>query len=156
MQKSTSGAHLVCAGAEIKAFHVRRPFLASNFRLWRVLGVQLRIMTFFWRLTPDSSVNLAFNAKLRRHSSNKVWTIIYFWKALDVYFPTPLRARQLEFCSSRKSISSAGRSDSNSISSPFVSLFQSFAQVPQFQPEFTWNYRKMHKLIVKSRNLIFG
>ncbi|QHO15953.1 putative LRR receptor-like serine/threonine-protein kinase [Arachis hypogaea] len=85
-------------------------------------------MTFFWRLTLDSSMNLAFNAKLRRQSSNKAWTIIYFWKALDVYFPTPLRARQLEFCSSRKSISSAGRSDSNSISSPFVSLLQSFAQ----------------------------
>ena len=153
MQKSTSGAHLVCAGAETKAFHVWRPFLASNFRLWRVLGVQLRIMTFFWRLTPDSSMNLAFNAKLRRLSSLKVWTIIYCWKALDVYFPTPLRARQLEFCSSRKSISSAGRSDSNSISSPFVSLLQSFAQIPQFQPEITWNHRKTHKLIVKSRNV---
>ncbi|QHO47057.1 uncharacterized protein DS421_6g193050 [Arachis hypogaea] len=92
-------------------------------------------MTCFWRLTPDSSMYL--NAKLRRQFPNKVWTIIYCWKALDVYFLTPLRARQLEFCSSRKSISSAGRSDSNSISSPFVSLFQSFAQVPQFQPEIT-------------------
>ena len=75
------------------------------------MGVQLRIMTFFWRLTPDSSMNLAFNAKLRRHSSNKVWTIIYCWKALDVYFPTPLRARQLDFCSSRKSIPKQGGQD---------------------------------------------
>ena len=155
MQKSTSGAHLVCAGAETKAIHELRLFLELNFELWRVLGVQLRIMTFFWRLTPDSSVYLAFNAKLRRHSSNKVWTIIYCWKALDVYFPTPLRARQLEFCSSRKSISSAGRSDSNSISGPFVSLLQSLAQIPQFQSEFTWNHRKTHKLIVKSRNVNF-
>ena len=153
MQKSTSGAHLMCAGAEPKAFHVQRPFLASNFRLWRVLGVQLRIMTFFWRLTPDSSMNLAFNAKLRRHSSNKVWTIIYCWKALDVYFPTPLRARHLEFCSSRKSISSAGRSESNNISSPLSAFYQSFAQVPQFQPEITWNHRKTHKLIVKYKNV---
>ena len=87
-------------------------------------------MTFFWRLTPDSSVYLAFNAKLRRQFPNKALTIIYCWQALDVYFPTPLRARQLEFCSSRKSISSAGRSDSNSISSPFVSLLQSFCSSP--------------------------
>ncbi|QHO53499.1 Histone-lysine N-methyltransferase [Arachis hypogaea] len=85
----------------------------------------------------DSSMYLAFNARLRRQFPNEVWTIIYCWKALDVYFPTPLRERHLEFCSSRKSILSAGRSDSNSISSPFVSLFQSAAQVPQFQPEIT-------------------
>ncbi|QHO38119.1 uncharacterized protein DS421_4g117600 [Arachis hypogaea] len=80
---------------------------------------------------------LALSATLRHQFPNKVCTIIYFWKVLDVYFPTPLRARHLEFCSSRKSILSAERSDSNSISSPFVSLFQSFAQVPQFQPEIT-------------------
>ena len=152
MHKSTSGAHLVYAWAELELRH----FLASNSRLWRVLGVQLRIMTFFWRFTPDSSVYLAFNAKLRRHSSNKVWTIIYCWKVLDVYFPTPFRARQLEFCNSRKSISSAGRSESNSISSPLSAFYQSFAQVPQFQPEMIWNHRKTHKLIVKSRNMIFA
>ncbi|QHO48183.1 uncharacterized protein DS421_1g03390 [Arachis hypogaea] len=49
----------------------------------------------------------------------------------------PLRARQLSFCSSIKSTSSAGRSESNSICSPFQSLNQIFAQVPQFQPENT-------------------
>ena len=120
----------MCAGAETKAFHVWRPFLASNSRLWRVLGVQLRIMTFFWRLTPDSSMNLAFNAKLRRHSSNKVWTIIYCWKALDVYFPTPSRARHLKFYSSRKSTWSAWRSESNSISSPFSTSESDFCSSP--------------------------
>ncbi|KAL4350194.1 hypothetical protein AHAS_Ahas10G0117600 [Arachis hypogaea] len=57
----------------------------------------------------DSSMYLAFNAKLRRQFPNKVWTIIYCWKALDIYFPISLKARHLEFCSSRKSISSAGR-----------------------------------------------
>ncbi|QHO53936.1 uncharacterized protein DS421_2g52360 [Arachis hypogaea] len=64
-------------------------------------------------------MKLALNASLRRLSSRKVWTIIYCWKALDVYFPTQLRARQLDSCSSKKSIPSAGRSGSNNISSPF-------------------------------------
>ena len=101
-----------------------------NSELWRVLGVQLRIMTFFWRLTPDSSVYLAFNAKLRRHSSNKVWTIIYCWKALDVYFPTQLEACHFKFCSSRKSTLSAGRSESNSISSPSSTSESDFCSSP--------------------------
>ncbi|QHO49378.1 uncharacterized protein DS421_1g13450 [Arachis hypogaea] len=82
-------------------------------------------------------MKLALNASLRRLNSNKVWTIIYCWKALDVYFSTPLRACHLEFCSFIKSISSAGRSKSNSISSPLLAFYQSFAQVPQFQPEIT-------------------
>ncbi|QHO35007.1 uncharacterized protein DS421_9g271910 [Arachis hypogaea] len=81
-------------------------------------------MTFFWRLTPDSSMYLAFNAKLRRLSSRKVWTIIYCWKALNVYFPTPLRARQLDSCSTKKSISSAGRM---MLRDGFVAQFQAMA-----------------------------
>ena len=101
------------------------------------LGVQLQFLILFWRWTPELGKELALNASLRHLSLSKVWTIIYFWKALDVYFPTQLEARHFEFCSSRKSILSAGRSDSNSISSPFVSLLQSFAQIPQFQSEFT-------------------
>ncbi|QHO29282.1 uncharacterized protein DS421_8g223900 [Arachis hypogaea] len=62
---------------------------------------------------------VTLNAGLGHQISGKVWTIIHCWKAQDVYFPTPLRARQLGFCSSRKSTSSAGRSESNSICSPF-------------------------------------
>ncbi|QHN91696.1 uncharacterized protein DS421_17g577150 [Arachis hypogaea] len=64
-------------------------------------------------------MELALNASLCHLSLSKVWTIIYCWKDLDVYFPTQLEARHLEFCSSRKSTLSEGRSESNSISSPF-------------------------------------
>ncbi|KAL4306381.1 hypothetical protein AHAS_Ahas16G0172600 [Arachis hypogaea] len=52
---------------------------------------------------------LTLNASLHRQFLAKVWTIIYFWKALDVYFPTQLEARHFEFCSSRKSTLSEGR-----------------------------------------------
>ena len=153
MHKSTSGAHLVCAWAGLWVLHVQRPFVELNASFCASLGVQLWFWILFWRWTPDLGKKLALNASLCRLFLAKVWTIIYCWKALDVYFPTPLRARQLGFCSSRKSTSSAGRSESNSICSPFQSLNQIFAQVPQFQPENTWNHRKTHKLIVKSRNV---
>ncbi|QHO27172.1 uncharacterized protein DS421_7g205710 [Arachis hypogaea] len=85
---------------------------------------------------------LAFNAKLCRQFPNKVWTIIYFWKALDFYFPTLLRKHHLEFCSSKKSISSAGRSDSNSISSPFCQPFLEFCSSPSISAR---NYLKSQK-----------
>ena len=134
----------VCLGWAMKHFRVETP-----------LGVKRQLWCQFRRLTLGF-LRVTLNAGLGHQILGKVWTIIYCWKAQDVYFPTPLRARQLEFCSSRKSISSAGRSDSNSISSPFVSLLQSFAQIPQFQSEFTWNHRKTHKLIVKSRKVNFN
>ena len=127
------------------------------------LGVRRQLLCQFGRLTPAfvpvpalnaKILELTWNACLGHQISGKVWTIIYFWKAQDVYFPTKLRARQLGFCSSRKFSSSAGRSESNSICSPFQSLNQIFAQVPQFQPENTWNHRKTH-LIVKSRKVNF-
>ena len=129
------------------------------------LGVKRQLLCQFGRLTPILVLIPAFNTRileliwdagLGHQISNKVWTIIHCWKAQDVYFPTPLRARQLGFCSSRKSTSSAGRSEFNSICSPFWSLNQIFAQVPQFQPENTWNHRKIHKLIVKSRKVNFN
>ena len=126
------------------------------------LGVKRQLLCQFGRLTPAfvpilelnaRILELTWNACLGHQISGKVWTIIYCWKAQDVYFPTQLRARQLGFCSSRKSTSRAGRSESNSICSPFQPLNQIFAQVPQIQPKNTWNHRKTHKLIVKSRNV---
>ena len=137
----------------------------KHFRVETFLGVKRQLLCQFGRLTlafvPVLELNarileLTWNACLGHQILGKVWTIIYCWKAQDVYFPTPLRARQLGFCSSRKSTSSAGRSESNSICSPFQPLNQIFAQVPQFQPENTWNYRKTHKLIVKSRKVNFN
>ena len=59
------------------------------------------------------------DANLGHQILGKVWTIIYCWKDQDVYFPTQLRARQLGFCSSRKSTLSAGGLESNSICNPF-------------------------------------
>ena len=132
--------------------HVQRPFVELNASFCASLGVQLWFWILFWRWTPDLDRRLALNASLRRQFLAKVWTIIYCWKALDVYFPTQLEARHFEFCSSRKSTLSAGRSESNNtvLLQPLNLIF---AQVPQFQPENTWNHRKTHKLIVKSRNV---
>ena len=101
-----------------------------NASFYASLGVQLWFVTCFWRLTPDSSIELAFNALLRRLNSAKVWTIIYCWKSLDVYFPTQLRARHLDSCSSRKSTLSAGRSESNSIYSPSSTSEYDFCSSP--------------------------
>ena len=94
------------------------------------LGVQLWFWILFWRWTPDLGRRLALNASIRRQFLCKVWTIIYFWKALDVYFPTQLEARHFEFCSSRKSTLSAGRSESNSISSPSSTSESDFCSSP--------------------------
>ena len=104
------------------------------------LGVQLQFFILFWRWTPELGRELALNASLHRLSLSKVWTIIYCWKALDVYFPTQLEARHFEFCSSRKSTLSIGRSESNSISSPF-SAESDFCSAPSISarkiPEIT-------------------
>ena len=94
------------------------------------LGVQLWFWILFWRWTPDLGRKLALNASLRRQFLSKVWTIIHCWKALDVYFPPQLEARHFEFCSSRKSTLSAGRSESNSISSPFSTSESDFSSSP--------------------------
>ena len=144
MQKSTSGAHLVCAWAELWVLHVHRPFVELNAMFWSISGVQLWFWILFWRWTPELGRGLALNASLRRLSLCKVWTIIYCWKALDVHFPTQLRAFHLGFCSSRKSISSAGRSESNSISSPFSAWIRFWLSSFNFSQKNTWNYRKTH------------
>ena len=121
--------------------HVQRPFVELNASFSASLGVQLWFWILFWRWTPDLGRRLALNASLRHLFLAKVWTIIYFWKALDVYFPTQLRARHLEFCSSRKSISSVGRSGSNST----AVLFQpqsDFCSAPSISAR---NYLKSQK-----------
>ena len=94
------------------------------------LGVQLWFWLLFWRWTPDLGRKLALNASLRRLFLAKVWTIIYFWKALYVYLPTQLEARHFEFCSYRKSTLSAGRSESNSICSPSSTSESDFCSSP--------------------------
>ena len=94
------------------------------------LGVQLWFWILFWRWTPELGRELALNASLHHLNFDKVWTIIYCWKALDVYFPTQLEARHFEFCSSRKSTLSAGRSESNSISSPSSTSESDFCSSP--------------------------
>ena len=144
MQRSTSGAHLVCAGAEIWVSHVQRPFVELNASFYASLGVQLQFLILFWRWTPDLGRRLALNASLRRLNFGKVWTIIYCWKALDVYFPTQFEARHFEFCSFRKSTLSVGRSESNSISSPFSSWIRFLLSSFNFSQKNTWNYRKTH------------
>ena len=103
------------------------------------LGVKRQLLCQFGRLTPAfvpvlelnaKILELTWNACLSHQISGKVWTIIYCWKAQDVYFPTQLRAHQLGFCSSRKSTSSAGRSESNSICSPFSASESDFCSGP--------------------------
>ena len=111
-------------------FHVQRPFVELNASFCASLGVQLWFWLLFWRWTPDLGRKLALNASLRRQFLAKVWTIIYFWKALDVYFPTQLEARHFEFCNSRKSTLSTGRSESNSIRSPFLTSESDFCSSP--------------------------
>ena len=152
MQKSTSGAHLVCAWAELELYTCRgffwswtpscNVFLAFNSSSWRVSGVWLLNAAWNWRW-----------ANLCHLISNKVWTIIYCWKALDVYFPTPLRACHLEFCSSGKSISSAGRSESNSISSPLLASLSEFCSGPSISARNYLKSQKNTQTIVKSRNV---
>ena len=144
MQRSTSGAHLVCAGLRFKHFTCTRLFWAFNARFGSISGVELQLLILFWRWTPELGRELALNASLRRLSLCKVWTIIYWWKALDVYFPMKLEACHFEFCSSRKSTLSAGRSESNSISSPFSAWIRFLLSSFNFSQKNTWNYRKTH------------
>ena len=94
------------------------------------LGVQLQFLILFWRWTPDLGRGLALNASLHHLFLCKVWTIIYCWKALDVYVPTQLEACHFEFCSSGKSTLSAGRSESNNICSPFSASESDFCSSP--------------------------
>ena len=140
MQKIHFRAHLVCAWAELSCVET-------------LFGVKRQVVTCFWRLTPKCSMELALNASLRRLNSDKVWTIIYCWKALDVYFPTQLRAHHLEFCSSRKSTLSAGRSESNSMCSPSSTSESDFCSSPSISARNYLKSQKTHKLIVKSRNV---
>ena len=106
------------------------------------LGVELHFATCFWRWMPELGKELALNASLHRVNSGKVWTIIYCWKALDVYFPTQLEAHHFEFCSSRKSTLSAGRSESNSISSPSSTSESDFCSSPSISAR---KYLKLQK-----------
>ena len=95
-----------------------------------ILGVELHFATCFWRWTPELGRELALNASLRHLNLGKVWTIIYCWNALDVYFLTQFDACHFEFCSSKKSTLSAGRSESNSISSPSSTSESDFCSSP--------------------------
>ena len=124
--------------------YVEGSFLELNASFCASLGVELHFATCFWRWTPELGRELALNASLRRLSLCKVWTIIYCWKALDVYFPMQLEACHFEFCSSRKSNLSAGRSESNSISSPFSAWIRFLLSSFNFSQKNTWNYRKTH------------
>ena len=130
VQRSTSGAYLVCAGVRLKQFTCIRLFWAFNARFGSISGVELQLLILFWRWTPELGRELALNASLRHLSLSKVWTIIYCWKALDVYFPMQLKARHFEFCNSIKSILSAGRSESNNISSPSSTSESDFCSSP--------------------------
>jgi len=106
-------------GLRLKQFTCIRLFWAFNARFGSISGVELQFLILFWHWTPELGRELALNASLSRLSLSKVWNIIYCWKALDVYFPTQLEACHFEFYCSRKSTLSAGRSESNNISSPF-------------------------------------
>ena len=117
-------------GLRLKQFTCIRPFWAFNARFGSISGVELQLLILFWRWTPELGRELALNASLHHLFLAKVWTIIYCWKALDVYFPTQLEARHFEFCSSRKSTLSAGRSESNSISSPSSTSESDFSSSP--------------------------
>ena len=103
------------------------------------LGVKRQLLCQFGRLTPilvpvpvfyARILELTWNACLGHQISGKVWTIIHCWKAQDVYFQTQLRAHQLGFCSYRKFTLSAGRSESNSIYSPFSAFESDFCSGP--------------------------
>ena len=117
-------------GLRFKHFTCIRMFWAFNARFGSISGVELQLLILFWRWTPELGRELALNASLRRLSLCKVWTIIYCWKALDVYFPTQLEACHFEFCSSRKSTLSAGRLESNSICSPSSTSESDFCSGP--------------------------
>ena len=129
------------------------------------IGVKRQLLCQFGRLTPILVPVPAFNAGQFWADLERQFGPSNLGQSMDYYIllknPGCLLSNAIEsapigFFSSRKSISSAGRSDSNSISSPLSASYQNFAQVPQFQPENTWNHRKTHKLIVNSRNMIFN
>ena len=130
MHKFTSGAHLVCVWAELKCCTCRGHFWSWTPVFVPVWAFNSGFVTCFWRWTPELGRRLALNASLRRQFLCKIWTIIYCWKALDVYFSTQLEVHHFEFCSSRKSTLSAGRSESNSISSPFSTSESDFCSSP--------------------------
>jgi len=103
------------------------------------LGVKRQLLCQFGRLTPAfvlvptlnaRILELTWNACLSHQISGKVWTIIYCWKAHDVYFLTQLREHQLGFYSSRKFTSNVGRSESNSICSLFSASESDFCSGP--------------------------
>ena len=130
MQNPLQGPLGVCLGWALKLSRVEA-----------FLGGKRQLLCQFRRLTPGS-LELIWNAGLGHQISGKIWTIIYCWKALDVYFPTQLEAHQLDFCSSWKSIPSAERSESNNISSPSSASESDFCSSPSIS---TRNYLKSQK-----------
>ncbi|RTK48640.1 hypothetical protein DRJ72_14260, partial [Enterococcus faecalis] len=65
-------------------------------------------------------------------NSGKVWTIIYCWKAQDVYFPTQLRACQLVSVAPENPFRVQGGQNPTASVVLYQPLNQIFAQVPQF------------------------
>ena len=72
VQKSTSGAHLVCAGLRLKQLTCIRLFWAFNARFGSISGVELQLLILFWRWTPELGRELALNASLRHLFLSKI------------------------------------------------------------------------------------
>ena len=144
---------------------------------WCVLGLRLKILMClgcFWSWTPAFVPVWAFNSGFGSFSGagRQIWAESWRWTPVYVVYSWPKYG--LLYISGKPWMSTFQRNWKHAIWSsvapknplwvqggqnPTASavLFQPLnlisAQVPQFQPENTWNHRKTHKLIVKSRNI---
>ena len=145
MHKSTSGAQLVCAWAELEVY------------TWRGHS---------WSWTPVCNVFLAFNSRIGQGVG--IWTPVCVIKTRAKYELLYIAGKPWMStfqCNWKRAILSSvapenplwvqGGQNPTASAVFLLPLNLIFAQVPQFQPEKTWNHRKTHKLIVKSRNVIF-
>ena len=153
MHKSTSGAHLVCAWAELDLSTCRGhlwswtpgfdPFLAFNSGFGSFSGAGRQIWVGSWRWTPVYVV-YSWPKYGLLYIAGKPWmsTFQRNWKRAISSSVAPENPLWVQ-----------GGQNPTASAVLLQPLNLIFAQVPQFQPENTWNHRKTHKLIVKSRNV---
>ena len=163
MQRSTSGAHLVCWGPlgvcwdwDFKQFTCRGhlwswtpvfvPVWAFNSSFGSFSGAGRQIWVEGWRWTPVYVVNSWPKYKLL-YIAGKPWMFNFQRNLKRVILSSVAPENTLWVQRGQNPTTSAVL---------LQPLNMIFAQVPQFQSENTWNHRKTHKLIVKSRNMNFA
>ena len=153
MHKSTSGAHLVCVWAELECSTCRGhlwswtpssvPVWAFNSGFGSFSGAGRQIWAEGWRWTPVYVVNSWPKYRLL-YIAGKPWmsTFQLNWERGIWVSVAPKNLFRVK-----------GGQNPTASAVLFQPLNLISAQVPQFQSENTWNQRKTHKLIVKSRNV---